>query len=216
MALVHTIQINGDARMGKVVSATRKSENRRYVACLVVTVTEATVAHFAAEKVKTEAELADYRVKLEERRAAHNGMTVEAAKAWHDKVSDAWYADPLREAAMQRAFARRIYNNAAHDLARTEMIAAGKVAPYVVASPYGIEEAAAQITRLEGILERWPEKVVGNQGVLSWHGTVGNAQKALGAREAGGFTARGYKVEVRTDIAVRETAKRGAKKAVSS
>jgi hypothetical protein len=229
MAFIHTIEINGNARMGKVVSSTRKSENRRYVACIVTTVTEATVAFDAAQKVKAESELADWRVTLATRTALHNGMTVAQADAWTKDATTKWYGrdettgekvgDYNYWSALE--VARKDTGSMCHDdksskRAHQIMVSRGFADPYDYdKNPSGIGEAARHIESLERNLASWTPPVVGTQGVLSWHGTVANAHKAVGAREAGHYLSRGYKVEVRTDIAVRETVKRGSK-AVSS
>ena len=76
-------------------------------------------------------------------------------------------------------------------------------------------KAYSEVKHLESALATWATPVLGSQGVLSWHGTVAHAHKALSAREAGHFVQHGYKVEVRTDITVRETAKRAPKAAQS-
>ena len=227
MALIHTVQINGNARMGKVVNATRKSDSRRYVACLVCTVTEATLAHDAAAKDKATRELVDWRVKFAERTAKH-GMTVAQAKAWHEAADAKWYGKTDDETGDRvengvtfwtvlhelQAKNPRFYGDL-HEPARKEMVKRGFPDPFASESPYGISEAAGCIESLERSLASWTAPVIGVQGVLSWHGTVGNAQKALGARETGWHRDRGYKIEIRTDITVRETVKR-ASKAVSS
>jgi hypothetical protein len=53
--------------------------------------------------------------------------------------------------------------------------------------------------------------VVGTQWVQSWHGSIGNAQKALGGINYVSDNGNGHKMEIRTDIKVRETVKRAKK-----
>ena len=58
---------------------------------------------------------------------------------------------------------------------------------------------------------KWAPPVVGTQWVQSWHGSIGNAQKALGGINYVSDNGNGHKMEIRTDIKVRETVKRAKK-----
>jgi hypothetical protein len=226
MALVHTIQI----QTSNPAHATRKSENRRYTACLVVTVTEASVRVNADRKAKAEAELVDWTAKLAARLAQH-GMTHEQAEVWEKDASDRWYgrwtARRARDIVVGKGFdgpyweavdqARKELNRICNDdqvtkRAHAIMVAQGFADPFDYAkNPSGIVEAAGKVEHLTDTLAAWKVPVPGTQWVYSWHGSVGLAQKAVGPLDH--TRADGHRIDVRTDIAVRETAKRAPKAA---
>lgn len=226
--LIHTIEIQGDIQVKGVVSATRKSETRRYLACIVATVTAATIRIRAEQKAKAEAELVDWSVKLVDRRAAHNGMTLEQATAWEKDASDKWYArgdttrgfdvgyfGACKTVRAQHGGRGHLSQDRERELAAAIMVSQGFADPYDKSSPYGIMEAASAVESLERRLAGWQAPVLGAQGVVSWHGTVANAQKALSSGECRHIAERdGRALSVRTDITVRETAKRAAKAAL--
>jgi hypothetical protein len=226
--LIHTIQIVGDIRVKGVVSATRKSDNRRYTACIVATTTERSLQVNADRKAKAQADLTDWRVKLAERTARHNGMTVEQAKTWERDTTDKWYGrdkelpkggsgfDVGYWAALDQARKELNCRHGDTDKVRARateiMVARGFADPYDKTSPAGIVEAAEMIGRLEESLSTWKTPVLGAQGVVSWHANVANASKSLSSVEY--LTVReGKKLEIRTDIEIRETAKRAKKSA---
>lgn len=224
--LIHTIQIAGNDRVKGVVSATRKSDSRRYTACIVATTTERTLQVNADRKTKAQADLADWRAKLAERTAKHNGMTVEQATAWEKDASDKWYGRDTElpkggtgfdvgyfgacEQARKELNCRYGDTDKVRARATEIMISRGFADPYDKTSPAGIVEAAEMIKRLEESLSAWKTPVLGRQGVVSWHANVTNASKSLSSVEY--LTVReGKKLEIRTDIEIRETAKRAKK-----
>lgn len=218
MARIHSIVLAYGA------TETRKSESRHYTACVVSTVTDATIASYAAKKTEIEAELAAARVVCAERMALY-GMTVEQATAWHKDVSAKWYGrDENTHAKLEapgyhdvfeelRAGRSNFFGEAAHEATTKAMIKRGYVKPYDVESPYGILYAAQAVASREKTLADWRDPVLGAQGVLSWHGTAALAHKEIGSGTARHFAEEGYKLEVRGDIAVRETVKRAPKTA---
>jgi hypothetical protein len=71
-----------------------------------------------------------------------------------------------------------------------------------------IMDAAWEVERLTRNLSEGRLSTVGRQVVMSWHHSKLLANRALSGRDAQWARESGYTVEVRTDIAVRETAKK--------
>jgi hypothetical protein len=225
MALIHSIAVATGT--GSTHTETRTSENRRYTACLIITTTEATVRVNAARRAAAEVSLAAWRETLGARRKLHNGMTVEQAKAWTKDVTTKWYG---RDNATGEKVGDYNYWNAL-DQARPEvgdlhhsdraakrayeiMVKRGFSDPYdYVKNPSGIVEAADKVDALVRTLKDWKVPTVGAQGVASWHGSVALAQKAIGGLDY--VRVNGDSIEIRTDIAIREQAKRAAKAVAS-
>lgn len=209
MALIHTIQIAEEKKSGSTVSSTRKSENRRYTACIVATTTEATIAWYesalenaAAKKAGAEARIALLTEKL--------GMTVEAAKAKMDEMSTAWFkaffdaktelrggtykhvTDAEGEALARKNGAVNPYKN--EDGSKSDLALLNQAAHDLHAANHNLKVVTPKL---------------GSQAVLSWHHTVALAHKAMASHDH--IARRGDKLEVRTDIEVTETKKRAKK-----
>jgi hypothetical protein len=215
MALIHTIQVVSEKRSGSTVSSTRKSETRRYLACIVTTTTVRTLELDAAKKADIETELSELRKPmLADLRAKFGNITVEAAQAWHKAASERWYNQVDGRFPTMDKF-RDAYK-AKHDLssfhpfqnfeveAEADMIARGFEHPFK--GQYEIVEAASRIESCERQLAHWYKLVLGSQAVVSWHGNVGLAQKAMGSLDY--LRTRGDEVTIRTDITITETKKR--------
>jgi hypothetical protein len=221
MALIHTITVN--TGLGTTYTEKRQSENRRYTACLVVTTTEETVRLNAERKVKAEAELVKWPMKLAARVKQH-GMTVEQAKAWTKDATEKWYGPASKREGYWKALDQarpevgdQHHSERASKRAHEIMVSWGFSDPYDYdKNPCGIVQASDNVLSLTSILTGWKVPTVGQQGVYSWHANVNNAQKAIGGLNH--VRAYGDSIEVRTDITVRETVKRTSKasKAVAS
>ena len=167
MALIHTITVNTDT--GSTISATRTSENRRYMACLVITTTEASVRVNAMRRAAAEVSLIAWRETLAERRKLHRGMTVEQAQSWTKDITNKWYGqnddgsfkkdvytywtalDQARHEVGDRHHSDRA-SKRAHEI----MIKRGFADPYDYAkNPSGIVEAAGKVDSLARILANW-------------------------------------------------------------
>lgn len=214
MALIHTIQIANEKHSGSTVSSTRKSETRKYLACLVATTTEASLRIDAEKLAQTEKERAEWQAKLDEL-TAKLGMTVEQAEAQHKAESDRWYnredglfatKDRIRKERAAKGAGE--WNHVSDDTVKADMLARGLVDPYNRNGAFGIHEAAQKVEWLTKTLADWNSPRLGSQAVLSWHGTVGLAQKALTSREATYAQSKGDTVAIRTDITITETKKR--------
>jgi hypothetical protein len=241
MALIHTIKINEEKSSRSTVSSTRKSDSRRYEACLVVTTTKRSLEIDAAAKADTKKKLAETKAEVE-RLSAQYGMTVEEADAEHEARSEAWYGkshwvdDPdsggkrqVIESEGLFDIERRLRAETAAALgiqtyrvnqaeierqAKAELKARGLVDPFDDNTSYALHIAGHEAKGLEYRLEHWPELKEGSQAVISWHTTVDNARKAAASpSKVEHWTKRGDTVEVRTDIEVRETKKRTKKSA---
>ena len=213
MAKIHTIVLQNELHLNGTVTGTRSSENRTYTVCVVAQATEATVAINAANQAKTRKELAEMRVRLAALVDQHN-MDTEEAKAWHDAASKRWYHDPEGLfATWKRIEAQYGLDWRARDrrdaLAVADLAARGFENPHE--GKYEIVKASSEIESYERALAHWQTIVVGAEAVLSWHADVGNARNALSARAGRWFTEHGYALRVRTDITIRETAKRSKK-----
>lgn len=233
MTLIHTIQINEEKSSKSTVSSTRKSQGRRYEACLVVTTTKRSLEIDAAAKAETERKLAEAQAEVE-RLSAQYGMTVEQADAEHEARSEAWYGrneqtgertgegfldicSRLRKemSDQERIAYYRGNREASIDAkAKAELESRGLVDPYDKNTSYALSIAGSEVRTLTGRLERWETLTEGSQAVISWHTSVDNAHKAAASpSKVGYWEQRGDKVEVRTDIEVRETKKRAKKSA---
>jgi hypothetical protein len=210
---IHSIELKNELRLNGTVTGTRSSENRTYTACVVAQATEATVALDAAHKARVTNELAGYRATLDVLTKKY-GMTVAEAEAWHKAATERWYnaADGLY-ATEKRIEEKHGLDWRARDrrdaLAKADLVARGFENPYE--GKYDILKADSEIRGHESALANWRAVPVGAEAVLSWHADVGNAQKALSARNGRWFSERGYALRVRTDITIRETAKRSKK-----
>lgn len=214
---IHTISIAGGRRGSGVVTATRKSENRIYTACIVVTTTARSVEIDAAHQVRGQEELGAARAKLVRLTAKH-GMTLEAATAWCKAAHERWYngADGFFPTMEKLRAARRAAHGGSHldrfdyhEAAKADLLRRGFAYEYDLEGPGGIPDSASMIEGMEKRLAGWNFPVPGSQGVVSWHATPALAHKALGSLS---WPAKdGLAVEVRTDITVRETQKRAPK-----
>lgn len=212
--LVHTVSVS-DGKGGTHIEK-RTSESRAYTACVVVTVTEATVRISQEGCVSASKSYEEWTAKLNERMAAL-GMTVEQAKAQHEAESARWYDSkegvfPTFE-KLQVAAGRRGHISQFDAAIKKDMLARGFVDPYDKAGANGIVEANWEATRLAHNLANWRTPVLGAQHVISWHSTPALAHSATSSRDANSYRKAGYAVSVRTDITVTEKKPR-AKKAV--
>lgn len=204
MALIHTIQIANEKSSKSTVSSTRRSDTRKYLACLVTTTTEETIALNLAAKAKIEAELAE-NTRIAADLYAKLGHTPETMKAAHDAASKEWF-DKLF--AVRRELSGPNYRHVTDAEAEAVVFERhGLTNPYKtdLATLNAVERKVECATKT---LDRWTTPVLGSQAVVSWHGTVGLAQKAAGAEHVGGD--KGDTVSIRTDIQITETKKRGA------
>ena len=211
MALIHTIQIANEKNQNSTVSSTRKSETRKYLACLVATTTEATVQLLAQKRAKIEAELVMWKASLKVALELHN-MTVEEAKAHHEVICEPWYkAKFATNERIRTEVTGKSWGHVANLDARVEaeLVAQGLENPYT--GSWAICSAASQVEARERQLARWSSPPVGSQAVLSWHGSVSLADKALSSREASWAREQGDTVMIRTDITITETKKRAPK-----
>jgi len=214
---IHTIQIVSEKNSNGTVSSTRKSENRQYAACLVATTTEASLRIDAEKLAQTEKERAEWTAKLNTL-LAKLGMTVEQAEAQHKADSDRWYdrkegffETKTRIRQERHAKGAGEWNPVSDEDAKKDLFARGFVDPYDREGAFGIHEAAGRVEQLTKTIANWKSPRLGSQGVISWHGSVALAQKALGSREAQWAQKQGDTVQIRTDIEVRETKKREKK-----
>jgi hypothetical protein len=208
MAYVHTIQID-DGRGGRVTEK-RTSARRQYLACIVATVTETTLGVHAVERAKMATELADWRLKLEARKAAL-GLTVPEAEERHEAARLRWYKPGDGFLEVLDRYRGVGGQDRRHEAARQEMVSRGHEDPYDVAGPWGVCEADHKVTGLAAGLARGCPPVVGSQCVVSWHGTVALAQKSVGSLKW--LVSRGEALSVRTDITITETKRRPRKAA---
>lgn len=215
MSYVHVIQINDEKASGSTVSSIRRSETRKYLACVVATTTEETVRHYADNRRASERELAGWEVKLTERCAVH-GMTEGQAEEWFKQAKDRWFrsADGYFD-TKERLYAesgRRLNGarlNELTKLTKESLKARGFQDPFDPESPYGISEAASKAASARAALQHWSKvPAVGSQAVLSWHTTETLAQKAIGGPS--GVRPNGDRLDVRTDIRITESKSRPA------
>ena len=210
MALIHTVPINGNLKVKGAVSSTRKSETRRYEACIVTTVTPRAIEMQAEHKAEIERELAAWNEKLTAR-IAQTGKSVAEAVAWYQAAAKKWHGNEDRAITTRLIHENRnLFGTQLHEAVRKEMVAKGYEDPYDKSGIYGVCDAASEVERRQRSLDRWSPLVLWTEGVISWHGTLRNAQKALGSRECTHYAERGYHLVVRTDITVRETRAKGA------
>lgn len=225
--LIHTIELAVEKSSRSTVSSTRETTGRRYVACLVTTTTEASLRIAEKTKVELEAKVETTK-KVLDAALAKWGCTAEEAEAAHKARSDRWYRseDGLfeTESRIRREYEAknggRMYLGSVKKEAAADLIARGFEDPYdKVGSNYEVCVAAYEhksaVNQLEWHVAVMKQAPLGSQAVLSWHQTEALAQKALGSHAADACRKRGDKVEIRTDISVRERATR-AKKATSS
>lgn len=220
--LIHTIELAVEKSSRNTVSSTRETTGRRYVACLVATTTEASLRIAEKTKVEMEAKVVATKKALDAE-IAKWGVSVEQAEANHKERSDRWYnnVDGVLETgsrlrkALEEKTGRPNYGSM-RDEATADMIARGFVDPYdKVNTDYGVVAASFEHTSAVRTLEYhvavMAQAPLGSQAVISWHQSEALAQKALGARDADACRKRGDKVEIRTDISVRERATRAKK-----
>jgi hypothetical protein len=221
MSIIHTITLANERRMSGTVSATRKSENRRYAACVTATATEETVRIDEASKAADEAKLVELRAALAEA-VARVGVSEADARKWYEAAAARWYdGGSGKDAQGFLATVERVRKekglddwrsrNEVERLARIDCAARGIEDPYAKGGKWDVVHAADEVERLDRDLKRRRPIVIGAEGVLGWCGSVALAQKATGARTAAWHSARGYKITIRTDITVRETVKRAPK-----
>jgi hypothetical protein len=214
MALIHTIQVVDEKRNHSTVSSTRKSETRRYLACIVATTTEASLKIDAGKKAAVEAELVTAKARLAELTAKF-GMTPEEAEAKHEVESDRWYnrEDGIFETGQRIRLAKsgstygHVHN--LDSIVKADLLARGFVDPYDKSGTYGICDVYSTVRRCEATLKGWFKLTLGSEGVISWHGTTDLAQKAMGSLDY--IRERGDTLAIRTDITITETKKRAKK-----
>lgn len=215
MAFIHTIKVVSEKRTGTMVSATRTSEGRKYLACVVVTTTEASIRIAEEKKASTQAELAKAK-KAQAELAAALGLTVEEALAQAKVAQERWYGpggwfDTSQEIRKERNLGYTHISEFEHDI-MARMLKNGFVYPYGTEGIGGVSTLQEQIRRCEGSLDYNKIPVLGSQGVLSWHGSVQLAQKAMAGYDH--WQAKGDTLEIRTDITIVEkTPKKRAPKA---
>lgn len=180
MAFIHTIQVANEKKSGSTVSSTRKSENRRYLACIVATTTEASLAINAEKYEEIAGKLVDAKIQASNL-SAKLGMTLEQATAHYEAAKKEWYDRD------------------------------GSPDPHDMDGPYGLVRLHADMDLYKRHIARRQTLTIGSQAVVSWHGTVSLAQKALGSRECVWAQQRGDTLAIRTDIEITETKKRDAK-----
>lgn len=219
MSTVHTIQLAG----GEVGS--RKSESRHYAACIVVTVTDESVRIRAGKKVAAEASLVGWTAVLDARLAQHK-MTIDQARAWESEASTRWYGQNDDGSFKEGAYtywtaldqARVELRRDGHDdklskRAHEIMVARGFADPHDYEKNPGGIVAAGKVEGLKSALAGWRAPAVGSQEAYSWHASVGNASNAISASALDHVRAAGHRLDIRTDITTRETAKRAKKEA---
>lgn len=219
MTIIHTMQLQNEVKNPCCTTgSTRRSESRRYAACLVSTATEQSLVISAKKLAATKASLVEAAAAVYALEA-ERGMTVAEARAQNKVEHDRWYDvgrifDVEHEIEAAAGSPRRAVNHdATQKAAKARLVAAGFVDPYDEAGTWGLCIAGDRAKDLLWKVEHHRTRTIGEQSVLSWHLTSSNAQKALGARDATYALGRGDTVEVRTDIAVRETSKKAKKAA---
>lgn len=212
MALIHTIQIASEKSSGSTVSSTRKSETRRYTACIVATTTEATIMHFEQVREKAMAKKAQAE-KVIELLTAKLGMTVEEARAKLDTTASAWHKAFFAAKDEIRAKRGQQYGHVTDAEGAAWAKKNGAVNPYE--NEFGgkselllLSEAAHDLFSAERTIGN-PIPSLGSEAVLSWHHSVPLAEKALASHDH--VARQGDKLTVRTDITVTETKKRAPK-----
>lgn len=217
MALIHSIQVVSEKKCNGTVSATRKSENRKYLACIVATTTEASLRIDAEKLAETEKKRAEWVTKLNDL-LTKTGMTVEQAEAQHKADSERWYnrEDGLFETKNRIRKERAAkgageWNHVTDEEVKADLFARGFVDPYNREGAFGIHEAAQQVEWLTKTVANWKSPILGSQGVVSWHGTTALAAKAMTSRECEAARRNGDTLEIRTDIVITETKKRAPK-----
>lgn len=213
MALIHTIQIAVEKKSGNTVSSTRKSENRRYTACIVATTTEATIAYHEAERAKGVMMKADAEARIA-RLSEKLGMTAEEADKKLSALGSAW--NKARWAAQDaiRAERNQPYGHVTDAEGEARAKKNGAVNPYYnedgsKSDLYFLAMAGHDLRSAEYMIERNAAPALGSEAVLSWHHSVALADKAMASHAH--VAKRGDKLTIRTDIEVRETKKRGMK-----
>ena len=196
MSTIHSIQVSDGN--GSTYTATRTSKTREYAACVVRTVTEASIAIDLANHAKAEADIAEHTATLDARKAQFN-MDLDGATAVYEAQKTAWYARYFNDGMLKAC-------NYNHDRAEIEL-AKLLPNPHDVTGTYGIIDAQHKLDSAKNNLAK-PIRVLGAQTVESWHRNTTLAHKALAT-----YHARGDKFTVHTDSATRETAKRGSKAA---
>jgi len=215
--MIHTIKLQNEIRNPRCATgSTRRSETRRYAACLVATSTERSVQIAAEKLAANKAALVEAETKLATLEAERS-MTADAAREQNKVENRRWYDEgkifDLETAIADEAGSPRWGVNwkKVRETAKAQLIANGYVDPYDPANTWGLCVASDLVNDLRYKVENHCARAVGRQCVVSWHLTAANAQKALGARDAAFFCERGDAVAVRTDIEVRETSKKTRK-----
>ena len=214
---------------------TRKSQTRKYAACLVATSTEETVVGLKAKIEACEKAVVETKAALATLLAERNMTLAEAktqayaesydidGKSYHslwDNEQNAVAAELGVEDGLR--YRRR---NEIEAEAKGRLTAKGILDPHREEGPGTVSTAGRKVEMAESDLSRarkWLKEVaVGNQVVLSWHLTLSNAQKALDAKGGDKAWSRtpeplqhredGYKVEMVTTFDVRETKPRAKK-----
>lgn len=199
---------------------TRKSKSRQYRACLVTTVTEKVVESNRESNRESIAKLQNELVGLKAQLATVEGQiglsAEEAQVAFKADQDKDWFPklwDMEKVVGTEMGLTNRAKKQISAE-ATKRLAAQGILDPYRKDGPYAVVKVSSDIDRIERALEQaikhqtYLESAIGHQGVLSWHLTVPNAQKALGGRDAEGCRKTGYTVTISTDFEVRETKSR--------
>ena len=204
MALIHSIQVTNEKSSKSTVSSTRRSDTRKYLACLVSTTTEATIALNLAAKAEAEAELLAAE-KLVADLTETLGLTREGTRAICEAQSREWFDKrfPVRSELAGPTF--KHVTDAEVEAVVFERF--GLKDPYKT-PVFALDYAHRKLEIATSRLARWTTPVLGSQAVVSWHATTGLASKALGAEHVAAD--KGDVVSIRTDIQITETKKRGA------
>lgn len=211
MALIHTIALVNERSLNGTVSSTRTSASRRYTACVVATATAEAVRLDQAWRAAEQAALAEAQAKLAEAQA-QTGLSIEAAEVEHARLVGRWCnrKDGLyaTEERLRRERGVTLWAPFPADAAKRDLIARGFVDPFDGTGVGAVVMANQQVAVHSYDLACRPPVALGQQGVVTWCGSVALAQKALGSHGAKYIASLGYSLQVRTDIEVRETSKR--------
>jgi hypothetical protein len=207
MTTIHSISINTNPLLqaGRNVRATRTSKSRQYKACIVATATAKTIERVTAAWVEHESTVATLTPVLEGLLAAW-GLTSHAeVEAIHQARTKPWFdlVFPAERAARQAKGQFANLNDADRAAVKARLVAQGHVDPYEQKEHAFLEMARKLKAAMHAIAHiKAQNLMVGQQLVLSWHKDISNAQKALGAHDAGHYRSHYYALEIRTDIEV--------------
>lgn len=205
---LHSITLNH----GRV--ETRESSSRQYAAVVIATATPKQIEAAAKDRAAEEPRYLGDVAKLQAAAEAA-GCTVQEGiqryraleKIW--RGPDGYWAAITRAREARGAFpidapedVRCAYNEAVYAAAEADRKARGIVDPYK--SPYHqIVCLESSVRRQRERIEQWLSPRPEEQWAVSWHLTVGNADKELGSRRCDHLRSEGWKLEVRTDFEIK-------------